>query len=298
MPRLRLASRAAAALATGVSARALCQQQNWSNEPTDWSDPKKARAVESNYQTPEVVSQRAVMMEMLKPASGERVLDIGCGPGFMMRDLADAVGPQGRVDGIDVSEPMCELARVRLSNAAAPIGLRLGGAEELPYADGCFDAVVLSQVLLYVHDVPRALSEVRRVLKPGGRCLIVDTDWDSLVVNTADKARLERIRTVCCSTFVDAHLPPRLPGLLHQGGLPLTELRTQPMIGAGTAERDGGSFVGNWAFRVAVEKAHKCGLPERDVEGWLAEQRALSDGGAFFACVHRFLFLAHKPRAD
>ena len=296
MLRLRLATRAAAAVATGLTARTLCQGTNWSREPTDWSCPKKARAVESNYKTPEVVAQRAMMIEMLKPAAGERCLDIGCGPGFMMRDLADAVGPQGRVDGIDLSEPMCELARARLSTAAAPVELRLGGAEELPYADSTFDAVVLSQVLLYVHDVPKALREVRRVLRPGGRLLIVDTDWDSLVVHTADKARLERIRTVCCSTFVDAHLPPKLPGLLAAGGLPITELKTQPMIGAGTAERDGGSFVGNWAFRVAVDKAHKCGLPESDVAGWLDEQHALSEAGAFFVCVHRFLFLAHKPR--
>ena len=66
------------------------------------------------------------------------------------------------------------------------------------------------------------------------------------------------------------------------------------MVGAGSADQSGGSFVGNWAFRTAVEKAQACGIADSEVQAWLAEQQRLSDEGGFFVCVHRFLFLASR----
>ena len=276
----------------------------------DYSDPEKARRLERNYQNHEVVAQRKQILGMLRLEPGEHVLDVGCGPGFMMQDLLGTVGPSGRVEGIEPAPIMIDLAKARLANNPPGgllydlpaggfqfpgVGVRIGEAEKLPYGNESFDAVVLSQVLLYVHDVPRALSEAHRVLRPGGRVLICDTDWDSLVVNTSDKARLDRIRQACCTSFVDGHLPPKLPGMLAQAGFELGGVQTCAMAGAGVADSSGNSFVGNWVFRVAVDKATACGLPESDVTGWVAEQQALSASGAFCVCVHRSLFLAHKP---
>eukprot|EP00656_Telonema_subtile_P054523 TRINITY_DN8179_c0_g1_i1.p1 TRINITY_DN8179_c0_g1~~TRINITY_DN8179_c0_g1_i1.p1 ORF type:complete len:290 (+),score=55.28 TRINITY_DN8179_c0_g1_i1:16-885(+) len=261
---------------------------------TDWNDSKKALTLERNYRNPEVQAQRSEMLRTLQPAAGERVLDIGCGPGFLLEDLNHQVGESGHVEGCDPSLVMCELAEKRLPSHVI---VKPAKAEELPYRDESFDVVVLSQVLLYVHDVPKALEEARRVLRPGGRLLICDTDWNSLVVNTGDKERLERIRTACGSTFVHASLPPKLPGLLAKAGLVLTDVQTVPMIGAGKADWSGASFVGNWAFRVVPDKARAHGLPQRDVDDWLVEQKAMSEANEFFVCVHRFLFLAHKPEA-
>ena len=157
----------------------------------NWADPAKARRLEKNYQNPEVVAQRSAMRELLQPQRGERVLDVGCGPGLMMQELSDEVGPTGQVAGVDPAEIMIDLARARLANVVAnpAAALQIAGAEELPYADESFDAVVLSQVLLYVPDIPRALLEAKRVLRPGGRVLICDTDWDSLIVELRYRTR-------------------------------------------------------------------------------------------------------------
>lgn len=174
--------------------------------------------------------------------------------------------------------------------------MRVSDALTLPFEDGSFDVLIMAQVLLYVDDVPRALAEAIRVLKPGGRLLVCDTDWDSLVVHTTDPSRFERIREACCSTFVDAHLPPKLAGLLTHAGFRVAELRTVPMASVGQCASPASSWVGNWAFNVVPAKARAYGLPESDVDGWLKEQRSLSSEGAFFACVHRFLFLAFKPK--
>jgi len=283
----------AAAVAAAAGAVRIAHHQ-CASLVTDWGDAKKATALERNYKNREVVQQRREMLALLAPTQGERILDIGCGPGFVMLDMADAVGPSGCVEGVDPSGVMVELARMRLSNAPSSCSVCVGTVEALPFPDASFDAVVLCQVLLYVDDVPLALREARRVLRPHGRLLVCETDWDSLVVNTADKARFERIRQACSSTFVDAHLPPKLPGMLSRVSMPISEVRTVPMVSVGSPDSSGSSFVGNWAFKVVAEKGRAFGLAEEEVRAWLDEQRALAEDQAFFACVHRFLFLAHK----
>merc|ERR1712194_801831 len=100
-------------------------------------DTKKAAKLEVNYKNPEVVKQRAEMMDLLKPASGERILDVGCGPGLFMNELLESVGKDGFVEGIEVSEAMKSLADARLSHASNA-SVRLADAESLPYEDGSF----------------------------------------------------------------------------------------------------------------------------------------------------------------
>ena len=108
---------------------------------------------------------------MLALLPGEHVLDLGVGPGFLAAEMAAEVGASGRVCGIDVSDDMLAIAAARdTGRDAATLELARGSAEEIPYEDGSFDVVVTTQVLEYVPDVPRALAEIHRVLKPGGEC--------------------------------------------------------------------------------------------------------------------------------
>jgi SAM-dependent methyltransferase len=94
---------------------------------------------------------------------GGRVLDVGCGTGALAAALAERA--HARVWGVDASAEMLEVARTRVPRA---VGLKQGRAEELPFRDGWFDAVVLSLVVHLV-DRPRSFAEAARVLGPGGR---------------------------------------------------------------------------------------------------------------------------------
>jgi len=78
----------------------------------------------------------------------------------------------------------------------------------------------------------------------------------------------------------------------------IAEMRTVPMIAA-DANPDGENeaFMGNWAFSVVPQKARDYGIAEADTQMWIKEQTQLCKEGAFFACLHRFLFLAYKPGA-
>ncbi len=115
----------------------------------------------------------AILLEMAALQPGERVIETACGTGLVTIPAAEAVGPTGRVEATDLSRVMIE----RLEGRCAELGLadrvnaRRMGAEELDYADAEFDAALCALGLMYVPDPLNALSEMYRVLAPGGRAV-------------------------------------------------------------------------------------------------------------------------------
>src|SRR2546429_840610 len=109
---------------------------------------------------------RMRVVEALVLRGGERVLDLGCGPGILTAPLARKTGPRGMVVGVDLAPGMLAVAAV-----AAPPWVRLArmDMERLAVRDGAFDAVACGHALQFCPDVGLALSEARRVLRPGGR---------------------------------------------------------------------------------------------------------------------------------
>lgn len=107
-------------------------------------------------------------------AAGQRVLDVACGTGVLARAVAERSGPAGAVVGLDVNEDMLAVAR----HKAPDIVWRLGAAEELPFEDASFDAVVSQFGLMFFTDRRGAIREMVRVLRPGGRLAVAV--WDSL----------------------------------------------------------------------------------------------------------------------
>jgi arsenite methyltransferase len=197
-------------------------------------DPETSRRVEAVYTTPDVVQQRRVVREMLELRAGERVLDVGVGPGFLAAEMAAEVGPDGRVCGVDPSGSMLAIARTRSARpGSAPVELRPGDANHLPYPDASFDVATSTQVLEYVEDIPGALAELRRVLRPGGRVLLLDTDWDSVVWHSSDRERMRRILTAWEPHLADPHLPRTLRGSLRRAGFDAAALQVLPLLNVG-----------------------------------------------------------------
>ena len=110
-------------------------------------DAEASRRVEATYMTADVVEQRQAVLGALGLGPGEGVIDIGTGPGLLAAEIAAAVGPDGLVCGIDISDSMLALARARTTRPnSAPMEFRQAGADRLPYAEASFDVAVATQV--------------------------------------------------------------------------------------------------------------------------------------------------------
>ena len=119
---------------------------------------------------------RAMMADDLKLQTGDRVLDVGCGPGRLAVALAERVAPSGSVDGIDAAVEMINRASSRARKRGAAATFQVAFAQQLPFPDATFDAVACTLALHHVaeDDQPTAVGEMYRVLKPHGRLLIAE----------------------------------------------------------------------------------------------------------------------------
>jgi SAM-dependent methyltransferase len=116
---------------------------------------------------------RPHLREVLRPAGGERVLEIGPGTGYYTLELAEWVGPEGTVEILDIQQEMLDHTLRRAGERGiANLTATRGDAVSLPYEDGSYDAVVLVTVLGEIPAGDAALREIARVLRPGGRLVV------------------------------------------------------------------------------------------------------------------------------
>lgn len=127
--------------------------------------------VYEDYLVPGVHDRWAcLLLNYARPAAGEHVLDLACGTGIVARRIAPYLGPDGRVLGLDISADMLAVANRQAPPPGAPITWVQGEAASLP--EGPFDLVTCQQGVQFFADRAAALRETRRVLRPGGRCVL------------------------------------------------------------------------------------------------------------------------------
>jgi SAM-dependent methyltransferase len=156
-----------------------------------------ARYLQEVAADPGIASLRTRAFERLNLQDGHHVVDLGCGPGTVTVQIAERVGPSGHVQGIDLDPHMIaaanELAAQR--QLTHRVRHRVDNCTELSLEDDRFDACYCERVFQHLSgDAPtRAAKEILRILKPGGRFIVVDTNWLSVAINVCDAALGRRV---------------------------------------------------------------------------------------------------------
>jgi ubiquinone/menaquinone biosynthesis C-methylase UbiE len=187
------------------------------------------------------------LLDLLAPAPGLRVLDVGCGTGDDVRAMAALVGPAGKSVGVDNSRLMIDEARRRAGDGDPAVEFHVAEATALPFADGTFDACRADRSLMHVPDARRVLAEMARVTKPGGRVAAYEVDFETLVIAPGERGLARRLVHFWCDGFRDGWLGRRIPAILLDLGLSelqviphtlrLTPALALPFLGAATVER-------------------------------------------------------------
>jgi demethylmenaquinone methyltransferase/2-methoxy-6-polyprenyl-1,4-benzoquinol methylase len=125
------------------------------------------------------VRWRADIMKRMNVKSGSKVLDVCCGTGDWTLLLADAVGPNGEVTGLDFSKNMLKIGKEKVEHFSN-VKLIHGNAMELPFPDQSFDYVTIGFGLRNVPNIEQVLNELYRVVKPGGMVVSLDTSHPTL----------------------------------------------------------------------------------------------------------------------
>ena len=223
---------------------------------------------------PDVKNVRTVTASRMNLAPGHKVLDLGCGVGGATLLLAELTGPTGLAAGLDVSSALIDVATRRTVNRPG-IEFGVGDACGIPYPDGFFDVARSERVFLYLPDRLAAIREMKRVVKPGGRVCLMDTDFDATAIYSAKLALTRKMTSIIAASMPNPNSARDLPALARQAGL--KDVKTETFAVTTPHEFFVHAMAGS-LFKAAEDGA----VPRSEVDEWLGEQSSFHASGDFF----------------
>jgi arsenite methyltransferase len=189
-----------------------------------------------------------------------------------------------------MSTAMLELASRRCA-ALSNVVLRQGEATSLPLPAASVDGVVCAQVLEYVQDVPSALGELRRVLRPGGRVVIWDIDWATVSWHAGDTARMRGVLETWDEHLAHPSLPRTLAAQLRDAGFVHVEAQAHAFAAT--------DFSADRLCVVLIPiiegfVAGRNGISQEEAQAWASEQHRLGERGEFYFASTHFCFRAQN----
>jgi arsenite methyltransferase len=255
-------------------------------------DEDAAAQIEALYHIGDAVRRRRIVRQALEASPGERILDVGCGPGFYCAELLEEVGRSGRIVGVDSSDAMLSLAERRCGGHER-VELLRGEAVALPVDDASFDGAICVQVLEYVADTPAAIAELYRAVRPGGRVVVWDVDWATVSLHSENPALAERVLAAWDEHLAHRSLPRTLAAQLRAAGFEDVRMQAHPFA---TVAWDPDSYGAALVPFVRQFVSGRNGVSEEDARQWATEQQALGERGQFYFASTQLCFTAQRPR--
>jgi ubiquinone/menaquinone biosynthesis C-methylase UbiE len=246
------------------------------------------RFLDAANTTTGLAAAKRALLEQLDLGQARAALDVGCGPGIDMAEMARLMPDGAQVSGVDISETMIAEARLRTADLGPQVSLRTGDAAELPYPNQAFDVCRTATVLQHVPDPARVIREMARVIRPGGRVGVLEFDQETAFVDHPDTETTQIILDTFADAMVQGHMGRQLPRLLRAAGL--TDVTVTPGVNLGSSQ-----------FFQAVLGDHVARLPDQGIltsqraSQWWTELDAWAQGGDFLGGAVVIVAVGSRP---
>lgn len=232
--------------------------------------------------------------ESMQIQYGQRILDVGCGPGIDTVHIAQIVGPDGRVIGIDQDANMLTEADrgAQRAGVSAFVTHQRGEATSLPFESDCFDACRSERLFLHLQQPDQAMAEMVRVTKSKGRIVVVDTDTATASFDTRE-AEIERrlIRFRAENLLNNGYSGRQLYRLFKQSHLVDINIEMFPLHTTDYALARYIADLDETEQRAAEEGI----VTHSELDSWHRDLENAADEGIFFASVSVVMVVGQKP---
>ncbi len=235
-------------------------------------------------------SLRQFANSLLNLSSAKSILDVGCGTGDTLRELAEMIEPGGTAIGIDYSRAMIEEARER-TKGSSNIRFEHGDVYRLPFADEEFDACSSERLLVHLQNPLKAIREMGRVVKADGRLVVTEGDLEMVTLDSSDHITARAIWDFLLAGLENGRVGRQLLDLFHAAGFQRVIIHAKPLV-----IRSFEFFNQIFPFETAALAAGEQGEINKDkIVRLLADLHERDRRGIFFGCVVGFIAEGRKP---
>lgn len=228
---------------------------------------------------------KSLAIEQLAIDADDTILDLGCGTGGELAALLHALGSDGSLIGVDTDDDALRVARERFDDRR--LRLRSGDAHALDLADESVDRVYVDRAAQHFAAPATVLAELRRILRPDGRVVLAEPDWQTLVIDSTEPELAASYRRFVVDQVIrNPRIGSELPRLVQVAGLRLDTVL--PATATYTDPVDADHVFG---FARVTRRAVAAGyLDDDQADRWLGSLT----GGLFFASLTIFITVAHR----
>ncbi|MGX1811602.1 methyltransferase domain-containing protein [Nocardia sp. NPDC055321] len=226
--------------------------------------------------------------DALAARAGESAVDIGSGTGSEVIRFAEAVGATGTAVGVEPDPQLLTAAERRAAQSGSTATFVSGDAYGLPFGSDSFDVALCERVFQHLTSPARAVGEIARVLKPGGRVVVMDSDWGTAIVHPGDRQVVGKVIETMIAGTTNPFAGRRLAGQLSAAGLVVDDIGSHALI------QDGGIGAGALVARIADMSVARGSITQEQRDQLIADLEAGAKSGDIHLSVTIFAVLAHK----
>jgi len=235
-----------------------------------------------------IIAMKRRTYELLDARDGQRILEVGCGTGDDARKIAEKISPSGSLVAVDKSKALIDEARSRSRQKNDAVEFVVGDATNLDLESATFDACRIERTLIHIPEPAAAMSEIVRVLRPGGKLVAYEPDLEAYLVDSSYRELTRRILKFWYGQLQCGWIARHLPTLFKDSGL--VNIKVEPRTMIYDFDMVAKSFYGT------LERATEAGVATIDeVSDWLADLERAHNNGTFLCANMGYIVSGSKP---